>query len=66
MFKKVENALGFRDNGGWGIKKKEILSTSNFSPTFQNPTITPSGRKVTKAEEREKKKNKKMPLIVDS
>jgi hypothetical protein len=32
---------------------------------FQNPTITPSGRKVTGAE-REKKERKKTPLIVDT
>jgi hypothetical protein len=32
---------------------------------FENPTINPSGRKVTAAERREKEK-KEMPLIVDT
>ena len=34
---------------------------------FQNPKITPSGRKVTQErEERKKKERKKTPLIVDT
>ena len=34
-------------------------------PKFQNPTITPSGRKVAQAEEEERRREK-TPLIMDT
>ena len=46
----------------------QILFFCDLKPhaKFQNPTITPSGRKVSVGEERERKKEKKTPLIVDT
>ena len=51
--------------GQWGSPKFYFCCDSKPHAKFQDPTITPSGRKVSEAE-RKKERERKNALIVDT
>jgi hypothetical protein len=53
------------DLNQWFTHVSNTVRTIHLSPKFHNPTITPSGRKVNRAE-RKRERREKTPLIVDT